>query len=71
MGDGVAGLISTNNPKLSAAASEEGAEVIGIDQNPAVFRQGDHLLWGGGGIELTSQLWVTIHPIQEVIQGIQ
>ena len=71
MGNGIGTLIATNNPKLCAAASQKSTEVIGANQNPAVFRQDNHLLWGAGGIELTPQLWVTIHPIEEVIQGIQ
>jgi hypothetical protein len=71
MGDWIGTLLATNNPKLSAATSKEGTEVIGVNQNPAMLCQDDHLLWSGSGIELTPQLWVTIHPIEEVIQGIQ
>ena len=71
MGDGIGTHITTNNPKLSAAASQQGTEVIGVNQNPAMLCQINHLLWSSGGIELTPQLWVTIHPIEEVIQGIQ
>ena len=71
MGDGIGAHLATNNPKLSAAASQQGTEVIGVNQNPAVLRQINHLLWSSGGIELTPQLWVTIHPIEEVIQSIQ
>ena len=68
---GIVAVLATNLPKLCAATSQQSTEVISINQNPAVLRQINHLFWGGGGIELTPQLWVTIQPIQEVIQGIQ
>ena len=71
MGNGIGTLLATNNPKLSAATSQQSTEVISANQNPAMLCQDDHLLWSSGGIELTPQLWVTIHPIEEVIQGIQ
>lgn len=71
MGNGIGTLLATNNPKLRAAASQQSTEVISVNQNPAVFRQDNHLLWGAGGIELTPQLWFLIHPIEEVIQSIQ
>ena len=71
MGDGIGTLLATNNPKLSAAASQQSTKVISVNQNPAVLFQDDHLLWSGGRIELTPQLWFLIHPIEEVIQGIQ
>jgi hypothetical protein len=71
MGDGIGTLLAANNPKLSASTSQEGTEVISINQDAAVLCQDDHLLWSGSGIELTPQLWVTIHPIEEVIQGVQ
>ena len=71
MGDGIGTHITTNNPKLSAATSQQGTEVISTNQDPAMLRQFNDLLWGGGGIELTPQLWFLIHPIEEVIQGIQ
>ena len=64
-------ILATNNPKLSAAASQEGTEVVSINQNPAMLCQGDHLIWGAGGIELTPHLRVTFNPIKEVIQRIQ
>lgn len=71
MGDWIGTLLATNDPKLSAATSQEGTEVISVNQNPAVLCQTNHLLWSGGGIELTLQLWFLIHPKEEVIQGIQ
>jgi hypothetical protein len=36
-----------------------------------VFCQNDHFRWGAGGIKLTPQLRISIHPIKEVIEGIQ
>ena len=71
MGDGIGAFLATNNPKLSAATSQQGTEVISVNQNPAMLRQDNHLFRGGGGIELTPQLWFLIHPKEEVIQGIQ
>jgi hypothetical protein len=71
MGNGVAALVATHNPKLSAAASQQGTEVVSVNQDAAVLCQHDHLLWSRGGVELTPQLWIPIQPIQEVIQGIQ
>ena len=71
MSDWVRTILATNNPKLSAAASQQGTKFISINQNPAVLRQFNHLFWGGGGMELTPHLWVTIHLMDEVIQGIQ
>lgn len=71
MGDRVAAIATAYNPELRATAPQQGTEVVGINQNPAVHRQVNHLLWGGGGIELTPQLGIAIQEIQEVIQGIQ
>jgi hypothetical protein len=71
MGDGIGAHLATNNPTLRAATSEQGTKVISVNQNPTVLRQENHLFWGAGGIELTPQLWVSIHPIKEVIQSIQ
>ena len=71
MSDGICTLLATNNPKLSGATSQQSTEVISANQYPAVLCQDDHLLWCGGGIELTPHLKVTFHPIEEVIQSIQ
>ena len=71
MGDGIGTLLATNNPKLSGATTQQGTEIISTNQNPAMFCQFHHFLWCSGGIELTPQLWFLIHPIEEVIQGIQ
>ena len=71
MGDGIGTRLATNNPKLSAAASQQGTEIISDNQNSAMLCQINHLFWGGGGIELTPQLWFLIHPKEEVIKGIQ
>ena len=71
MNDGIGAVFTTNKPLLCAATSQQGTEVVSVDQDAAVLCQNDHLLWSGGGIELTPQLWIAIHPIQEVIQRIQ
>jgi len=71
MGDGIVAVLATNHPKLSAATSQQGTKVISVNQDAAVVCQVNHLLWSGGGIKLTPQLWFLIHPIEEVIQGIQ
>ena len=71
MNNGIGTIIPPHLPMLRAATSEEGTEIVSVNQNAAVLCKNDHLLGGGCGIELTPQLWVTIHPIQEVIQSIQ
>jgi hypothetical protein len=71
MNDGVASPIPTHNPKNSAATSQQGTEVLLVNQDPAADSKRNHLLWGGGGIELRPQIGVSIHPIEEMIQGIQ
>ena len=71
MDHGIGTLLATKKPKPSDAASKDGTDVVSVNQNSAVFCQDDHLLWSGGGIELTPQLWVTIHPIEEVMQVIK
>jgi hypothetical protein len=52
-------------------SSTQGTEVVSTNQNAAFFCQGDHLLWGRGGIEDPLKVRVTIHQVAEVIQGIQ
>jgi hypothetical protein len=71
MNNGVASPIPTHNPKNSAAASQQGTEVLLINQDSAADSKRNHLLWGGGGIKLIPQRGVTIHPIEEVVKGIQ
>jgi hypothetical protein len=69
--DWISSVISTNQPTLSAAAPQQGTEVVSANQNAAAFCQSDHLLWGRDGIEDPLKLRVTIHQVAEVIQGIQ
>jgi hypothetical protein len=71
MDNGIGTLLATKNPKPSDAASKEGKDFVGFNQDVAVLRQFKHLLWSSGGIELTPQLWVIIHPTKEVMQGIK
>lgn len=70
MNDGVGAVIATNQPPLGAATSQKGSEVVCVNQDAAVFCQRDHLICRGGGIELTSELRITLHLIKKVIQGI-
>ena len=69
--DWVGSVISTNQPTLSTAAPQQGTEVVSANQNPTFFCQGDHLLWGRGGINDPLKLKVAIYQVAEVIQGIQ
>jgi hypothetical protein len=69
--DWIGAVVSTNQPTLSAATPQQGTEVVSANQNAAFFCQGDHLLWGRGGIKDPLKLKVTIHQVAEVIQGIQ
>jgi hypothetical protein len=71
MDNGIETLLATKKPKPSDAASKDGKDVVSVNQKPAMLCQNDHLLWSSGGIELTPQLWVIIHPIKEVMQGIK
>jgi hypothetical protein len=69
--DWIGSVISTNQPTLSTAAPQQGTEIVSANQDAAVFCQGDHLLWGRGGIEDPLKLKVAIHQVAKVIQGIQ
>ena len=64
-------LFALNQPKLSATASQEGTEVIRLNQNSAIHCQGNHLLRGRCGIKLPLKLRIPIHLVEEVIQCIQ
>ena len=71
MGNWVVLLISANLPKFSAAASEQGTEIIGIYQNPAFPCQFNHLLWCGGAEELLAKIRVAIHLVAQMVQRIK
>jgi hypothetical protein len=71
MNDRVVAVLTTNHPTLCTAAPQKSSEVFGINEDPRVHCQSDHLLWRVGVVELMLNLWVTIHQMAEVIQSIQ
>jgi len=71
MNDWVVVVLTTNQPTLCTTAPQKSTEVIGINQDPCVHGQSDHLLRRVGIVELMLNLWVTIHQMAEVIQSIQ
>ena len=71
MGDGVVLIVTTHEPVLGAATPQQGTEVVGINEDPALYRQIHHLLWGVGTVELPLHISVTIDLMAEVIQSIQ
>jgi hypothetical protein len=71
MGDRIGAVVATHQPELSAATSEECAEIIWADQDAAGLSQGHDLAWRGGGIEITTKIRIAIHLMEDVIQGIQ
>lgn len=71
MGDWVDSFIATDQPELRAAASEQGTEVIGVNQNSTLSCKFNHLNWSAGGIEVACELRVAIHQEAEVIDDIQ
>ena len=71
MNDWVVVVLTTNQPTLCTTAPQKSTEVIGINQDPCVHGQSDHLLRRAGVVELMLNLWVTIHQMAEVIQSIQ
>ncbi len=71
MSDEILIPIAAYLPELSAATGQEGAEVVGINEDACLHRQIHHLLWGVGVKELTLNIRVTIHLKAEVIQSVQ
>jgi hypothetical protein len=71
MNDRVITVLPTHLPTLCAPTPQEGTEVIGINEDPCIYRQGDHLLRGIGVKEIALNRWVTIYLMAEVVQGIQ
>ena len=71
MHDRVVTVLSTHLPMLGAAASQQGTKVIGINQDPCIYRQSDHLFRSASGIEISGELRVTIRLSAEMIQGVQ
>ena len=71
MNDRVITVLPTHLPVLGAAASQQGTKVIGINQDPCIYRQSDHLFRSARGIEISGELRVTIRLSAEMIQGVQ
>jgi hypothetical protein len=71
MNDRIVIVLPTHFPSLCASAPEQGTEIIGVNQDPCIHSQSDHLLWRIGVIELVLNRRVTIHQMAEVIQRIQ
>ena len=71
MNNRVVTVLPTHLPVLGAAASQQGTKVIGVNQDPCIYRQSDHLCRSASGIEVSSELRVTIRLSAEMIQGIQ
>ena len=71
MNNRVVTVLPSHLPVLGAAASQQGTKVIGVNQDPCIYRQSDHLCRSASGIEVSSELRVTIRLSAEMIQGIQ
>ena len=71
MNNRVCSVLTTNQPPLGVATGQQGTEVIHTNEDARLHCQIDHLLWSAGRIELTPQLWVTIHPIAELFHSTQ
>jgi hypothetical protein len=71
MDDWVVVVSTTHLPSLGAPTPQEGTEVIRINEDPCTHCQSDHLFWCVGVVEVVLNLWVTIHLMAEVVQGIQ
>ena len=71
MGDWVGLVATTNEPAFCSAAPQQRTEVLGINEDPAPYRQINHLLWGVGGVELLLNFGVALYLMAEVIQSVQ
>ena len=71
MNDRVVTVLPTHLPVLGAAASQQGTKVIGVNQDPCIYRQSDDLCRSISGIEISGEHRVTISLSAEMIQGIQ
>ena len=71
MGNGVILIVTTHEPVLRAAAPQQSTEVVGINEDPALYRQIHHLLWGVGTVELPLHISVPIDLVAKVIQSVQ
>ena len=71
MNDRVITVLPTHLLVLGAAAFQKGEKVIGVNQDPCICRQSDHLFKGARRIEISGELRVTIRLSAEMIQGVQ
>lgn len=71
MNDRVVTVLPTHLPVLGAAASRQCTKVIGVNQDPCIYRQSDDLCRSISGVEISGELRVTISLSAEMIQGIQ
>ena len=71
MNDRVVTVLPTHLPVLGAAASQQSTKVIGVNQDPCIYRQSDDLCRSISGIEISGEHRVTISLSAEMIQGIQ
>ena len=71
MNDRAVTVLPAHLPVLGAAASQQGTKVIGVNQDPGIYRQSDDLCRSISGIEISGELRVTISLSAEMIQGIQ
>ena len=71
VGNGVALIIATHDPALRAAASQQGTEVLSINQDAAIDCQSNQRLRGIGGIEVVLNIRIAIHLVTQVIKRIQ
>lgn len=71
MGNRIGLVAATNKPTLRAAASQQGTEVISVNQDADGDCQGNHFVGCLGTVELLLHPWVAVHLMAEVIQHIQ
>ena len=64
-------VVATHKPMLCAPASEQGTEILGIDQDSPLHSKGHHLLGCVGNVEVVLNLRVAVHLVAQVIKGIQ
>jgi hypothetical protein len=67
MDDWVRAILTAHLPAFGAAAPEESAEVVLVNQDSSIDRYRNHLLWRGGRIEIPGEFRITIHLSAEVI----
>jgi len=71
MNDRIGAVLATHLPMLCAPTPQKGTEVIGINENPRIHRQSNHLLRGISVKEFFLHLRVAVYLKAEVIQSIE